>query len=265
MPSIRSRRSLALLLPFAGVVLAATASAVPIAARTGVSTISPCPSFCGGAGTVSTSSGDGGAGVSSASTDHTSSNGTGRASASLDGPTLLPVLRAESFSNPNARVSSNAAGMQGYDYAGGGNLDLSVTLSGVASAGAPLDASVVAHVVVVSGPDVDFTSDYGTFRFELVELTPGLTVLDELTLSLPVNAGPTSVSGLLSVPAAAGDRIFVWANLVAIGTRGGSADAYDTLTLAFDDPTGVSPIPEPASALLLGIGLALLRRGGRSA
>ena len=44
------------------------------------------------------------------------------------------------------------------------------------------DASLVANLVVVLAPDLDFSTDYGTFAFEVVPLTPDASLLDETTI-----------------------------------------------------------------------------------
>lgn len=256
---------------FAALTLAATQShAVSRAVDAGVTTISPCPSFCGGSGSIFESDLDAGTTSASASIQ-TGVNGTGRAMSMLDGGGLaLPTLKAEAFSNPNARVSTGAGGMQQYRYNGAqSTFTLDFTLEGEVVDGAqPHDADLYANVMVVLADDLPFTSHYPTFRFETVPLTPGTTILDEaeidfFTLGL-FDAGVQAPSDSVTFTVEDGDLFYVWASLVATGTRSGSADAYDTFTMGFSggNTAGLTvvPLPAPVALLASGLGLVLLRR-----
>jgi hypothetical protein len=58
-----------------------------------------------------------------------------------------------------------------------------------------------------------------------------------------------------------GALFYVWASLETRGLRGTSGEAFDTLTLGFDDARGLSHtgvVPEPATAATLLAGLGLL-------
>lgn len=248
------------------------AIAADVAATTGVSTISPCPSFCSGTSEFDI---DGGAGFSSSYSSLDNSDGNGQAAASLNGGGAgLPMLRAEAYSGPDSRVGADAAGMRKYTYTGASsNFTLDLTLDGeVNDPTTPPefpDASLVANLVVVLASDLDFSTDYGTFAFEIVAGTPDASLLDETRIDFfnlgLFDSGPQSVTQSVSFTLNDGDEIFVWANLLANGTRGGSADAFNTASLAFSsgNVAGLTAVPLPAGVWLLLSGIAVLARRSR--
>lgn len=85
--------------------LFSTAQAATWGAEVGVSSISPCPSFCGGLGGMFDFAFDGGEFSSTAFTTLNNTDGDGQASANLSGPNTLPVLGAEGFSRTHFFVS----------------------------------------------------------------------------------------------------------------------------------------------------------------
>jgi hypothetical protein len=259
---------------------AAMAQTATFAAETSGSTISPCPSFCGGAGGVFESTSDGGVGVLNSSVALDNTDGVLNAIASLDGAADLPSLGAEAFSYANSRASSQAFGMQGF-YVTGSTYSLDITLTGSALdvPTSDVDGSAVAHVMIFrdNDPSTDFylTSHYPTMKFEGIPGEPDLELLADAlepsglpTLTIPADGQLHSVSTTLTVTGLApNDLIYVWADLVASGTRSGYGDALDTLTMSFQNPTGLShdphPIPEPSTWLICSLavmGLAAWRR-----
>ena len=239
-------------------------AAAPFGAHVGISSVSPCPSFCGGPGAVFDFAFDGGENQSFASANLDSpTNGSGRGEADLNGGQLLPTLRAEATQNPDARVSAESTGYRGYDYVGSGEtLQLDITLSGESAPNGPdlSDSLVRATIAVIRGPDLPFSTDAGTLLGEIVPLDPSLTLIDSVTLDIPQNVGPTSIAATIDLPLSSGDRFFVWANLRARGTRAGTADAHDTLTMALSSTANVVAVPEPASLGVLALALIGLAR-----
>jgi hypothetical protein len=245
------------------VFLPAAAFATGTGAAAGVTTISPCPSFCGGPGGMFDSDLDGGEGFVSASAALANSDGNGQAQSSLNGPTALPVLSMDAFSGPDSRVGSDATGVREYVYNGAmTNITLDLTLDGDAGAPDPSDASLQGNVAVIKGTDLPFTTHFPTLIFEIVPGDPDLELVESLTLDFFgfINLGPQTLTGSLNVPLEDGDNFFVWAGLIGSGTRSGFADASTTLTMSFSDDTGITVIPEPSTLLMMLGGLGLLAR-----
>jgi hypothetical protein len=239
------------------------AQAATWGAEVGISMITPCPSFCGGPGGQFDSSFDGGEFSSTAFTSLSNFGGTGQGSADLSGPTLLPVLGAEGFSGSNSFAGTNSVGMLGYTYTGASatSISLDIVLDGERGGTTdPTDAWVRSNVAVILGDVNDFVTDYGTFIFEVVPLTPGLSVLGESNLSLDLNAGPQSKTDVINITLNPGDEFFVWAGLEAGGIRDGFGDAFNTLTMSYSDSSGISPslVPVPAAVYLFGSGIIAL-------
>lgn len=251
---------------------AATAQTA-FAAQTGVSAISPCPSFCGGPGGQFGFDSDGGEGFTSSFSSLANIDGNGQAQALLTGQVNLPVLRAEAYASParSSQVQASAIGMQGF-YVGIDGLpsyNLAVALTGQATG--TVRAEVLVFRDLDPGSQPMFSTDRGTMQFEVIEGSGDLQLLQQLTLNLPATGSVGSVDTTLGLEELAiGDQFYVWARLSATGRNGSYGDAFDTLTMSFDDPTGLSqlaPVPEPGTWLLLAGGLAALawRRRGTGA
>ncbi len=253
---------------------AAVVQAAPITVQTSVSTISPCPSFCGGFGGVFADDSQGGPGALSADSNLSNVDGNGTAHADLNGTSYLPNLGADAqahASGPNVRSSQVTAvgtAMRQYLYNGPPTtIALDASLHGRATASNVNDALLRANVIAFAGPDLDaFSTDLGTLVFEIIPLTPGLSLLDRLTLNVPTNAGVQIVDGTLSLNLNDGDSFFVWGQIIASGIRGGSANGLDTLSLQFSDTTGITPlgplgpvaVPVPPAAMLQASAMVLL-------
>ena len=183
------------------------AVAAAVNAEASVSTISPCPSFCGGFGGAFDEDFQGGPGVDSASSNLNNSDGNGTAQAELNGPTQLPVLRADAQSHATApaqrssMVQAVGTAMRHYIYNGPStNVDLNLSLHGRATAVNPSDALLQAQVLAYRGPDLEnFSASFDALFFEIIPLTPGLSLLDQKSLTVPTNAGVQTVNGTLSL------------------------------------------------------------------
>jgi hypothetical protein len=240
------------------------------AVQTATSTGYPCPSFCGGPGGRFDFDGDGGIGFTSSASSLSNIDGNARAEAQLTGPTSLPVLRAEAFSNANSSAGASAAGMQRF-WLGDGSLD-SYTLTAALTGNAT--GNVEANVILFRDNDPDspapFHPDYGTFRFEVLAGNDDLEILALATLTLPATGAAESASAELQAEGLSfGDLVYVWADLNAFGIRGSYGDAFNTLNLEFSNAAGLSqtrpPIPEPGTWGMLALGLGgLVWRGRRS-
>ncbi|MDA0824626.1 MAG: VPLPA-CTERM sorting domain-containing protein [Proteobacteria bacterium] len=267
-------------------VFAATAI---FAAETAVSTISPCPSFCGGFGSASDFDFDGGVGQTTSYSSLNNVDGDGQAQSELSGQGELPVLKAEAFSHAQAlpvrssSVGAGAFGLQGF-YVGASSYLLDIILTGIANdvPGPDFneDGHVIANVMIIRdndpNSDIEFTSHYPTMKFELIPgiddlelLADAIDPLGQQLLVIPPDNVSHTVSATLEVSGLTpGELIYIWAGLNASGTRGGFGDAFSTLTLAFQDPTGLShtaPVPLPAAIWFLGAGvLGVARRRRRS-
>lgn len=244
----------------AGGALAQTA----FAAQTGVSTIWPCPSFCGGPGGQFGFDNDGGEGFTNSFSSLSNIDGNGRAEATLTGQVNLPVLRAEAFASPtrSSQVQASATGMQGF-YVGLDGLpayNLTLALTGQASGTVRASVLVFRDLDPMSQPV--FSTDRGSMQFEVIESSDDLQLLQAFTLNLPATGSATSASATLSFEElAVGDLFYVWASLSATGLNGTYGDAFNTLNLSYVDATGLSqlaPVPEPGTWLLMAGGLAAL-------
>lgn len=253
---LRSVSSLFTGLIFLGMALSAQAATWGV--EVGVSTLSPCPSFCGGPGGAFGFSEDGGEFSTSAFATLANNDGDGQATASLSGPSMLPVLGAEGFSGANSRTDASAVGMLGYTYTGQNrtSISLDIRLDGK-SGGPPADPGWVnSNVAVVRGNVTYFSTHYATFIYEIVPGTPGLSLMGESSMTLSTDGSLDQQSDSIALVLEPGDVFFVWAGVNAGGIRGGYGDAFSTLSMSFSDPAGINTaVPVPAAIWLFGSGL----------
>lgn len=232
-------------------------------AEASAGTASNCPSFCtsGGGGQFDSDS-DGGEFSNTAFAEVDSTYGAlGRAQSSLTGGTYLPELRALASSDPGRRGSATAFAIQGYTYSGASsttitldlNLDGSITNN---TNGAYTRNVLRADVAVLLGSSLDWYADFGTLVYEVAGATTTRAGLETLFLTDPAINQET---GSITFDIDPGDDFYVVASMGASG-QNGIADAWNTLTLNFDDDTGltaasISNVPLPAAVWLFGSGL----------
>lgn len=228
-----------------------------------------CPSFCT---SFNFGPSDGGTETPSAASTVSDSRGNAAAEAQLDASSgiSLPRLRAEAYVTGSGSSSAfgRAVGVEGYTNTGptAVTLDLDITLTGSVFDPTPADGdtSIEADINVFGGPGFLFGFDYGTLVFEL-------GVEDVASSSVSLGAGDTLATDVLSFTVQPGESFFVQAQLSASAERDLSwADSFSTLTLAFQDPAGLTSasgtvVPEPGTALLFMLGLGGLSRSGRRA
>jgi len=234
-----------------------------------------CPSYLqclNGAGIGQAPSvSDGGEFVSSA-TAYEDTYAMGQSLAELTGDTYLPVLKAQTSADPAKAGYAMAFGSQGFTYSGttATTVNLNINLHGVlgiydSNAGNTDD--LVAAVAVIIGSEMAwYTGDIGLLS---AEIASGETVgLEYLTISpddgLDVDVNTSTTISFNLNP---GTDFFVVASLTAHSLNG-YANGWNTLTMAFDDNTGLKAasagtVPEPAALWLFGtalVGLAGVKK-----
>jgi len=221
-------------------------------AETGASTAGTCPSFCTAPWNFDI---DGGEGFNASYSSLNNADGTSEASASLAGSTYLPVLRARGYSNAGTGAWSTAYGIQGYTFSGASSQNITLSLDLTGSAGGP-DSYVRSDVAVILGSNLEYYADFDTLMSEIFLGNPGFSVFGTSSPSIQ-NAVNATVSDSIAFTLNPGDVFYVWAGLYAGGVRTGYGDAFNTLTMSFDNDAflQVASVPEPSTYLLFGIGL----------
>ena len=234
--------------------------------------VADCPSFC----TNFTFGPDLG-GVNVANTGVSSVDqirGSAMASATLSGGLNTPVLRAESYANPNSNGAfATAFGVQGYTYNGPGEtLVLDVNLDGLVDDPEmdTRETNVSLEVVLYQPEPFGFFRDRGTLDFEVGAKPLLQPDSSEASVLLQLDFfNPSNDSGQIFVDVVTGDEFYIWALLRAEAESGindaTSADAFNTGTMGFQNeaslnltPVSSSVVPLPAAAWLFGTGLIAL-------
>jgi hypothetical protein len=226
--------------------------------------VADCPNFCTN---FNFGPHDGGQGNASDSSSVSEFRGSADAEASLTGGLSVPVLRAKGNANPSLKGAFGSAfGSQGYTYNGPSTtltLDATLTAS-LVDPGSTSFGRVSATVVVFEVSNYEFFSDLGTLISE-AGATP-IQQIDDLGDALMefdlFETGSIDETQSVSFEATDGDQFYIWAlldaNAVSSSTEG-IADAFNTLGMTFEDPTGLThasvTIPEPTTLTLTALTL----------
>lgn len=201
---------------------------------------------------------DGGSGISYAYV----SGATFQAEASLSGASYTPLLRAESVStnpeNADDRTSAYAAGFQVFTSSISQSITLDLSLHGIVSNTSEGSSYVLGDVKVVGGSNF-FTQDTyctnGTYAFGTYLCGSNLG-----SANMPIRDGDITLADSITFNVTAGESFAVYGVLRA-SSYFGSADAYHTLSMSFENDTylsaaSASAVPVPAAVWLFLSGLA---------
>jgi hypothetical protein len=219
---------------------------------------------------------DGGEGSASAAVNFS----TFRADASFSPlSTYLPILKAESNGTSatfdDDRTQAEAEAYQAFTSSIAQTISLDITLDSAVTNAAGGTSGVLSNVYVFGGSNFSVSDGYcsgGRFTFDSIYLCGdeiATSTRNGLDWSNLFNGGSNpSLTDTLIFDVAAGESFGIFASLSA-GSFKGTADAFNTLTLGFEDDefiqaiTVPSAVPLPAGAWLFItglLGLALHRR-----
>ena len=213
---------------------------------------------------------DGGPGSSSASVSFT----TFSAEASFaPTSTYLPILKAKSEGEDatfdDDRTQANAEAYQAFTSSIAQTISLDINLTSTVTNASGGTSGVLSNVYVIGGADFSVNDGFcrpGEFTFDGVYLCG--TQISERTpkgirWSNLFNGGDApSLTETLVFSVGAGESFGIFAELSA-GSFKGTADAFNTLSMQFEDDTFIevietpsAAVPEPSVFALLGVGLA---------
>jgi hypothetical protein len=190
--------------------------------------------------------------------------GAAEAHAVITGVTGLNLSRLTGQAGGPQIASGSSWGLDAYLYTGAATTrTLSVTLTGtVTNPGNSPFTGISASVYVLDPGEVEnlgggFTNFAGIFN-------EGLFPTQRVDLHIKP-AGHLN-TGSIVLDLNSGDSFYLWATMSTASGLGGTAISMNSLSLSFDDNTGlrsasagqISPVPEPSAWLMLLAGLATL-------
>lgn len=179
----------------------------------------------------------------------------------------LPHLAGEAAAGQIAGGSAWA--LDGYTYSGPQTTrTLHVELTG--SITNPIGSAftdIEAGIYILSPYDIEGLLESSTDFFGY--FGEGIFPIQELHLVID-QAGQTFDGGDIELTLEDGDQFYIWTYLSVGAGGGGTAQAMNSLDLAFDSPIGLTaasataPVPEPATWGMLAAGLGLIGLGRRA-
>jgi hypothetical protein len=192
-------------------------------------------------------------------TVYTAVDATNRTLVSLSGDGFLPIIKVMASGNSYVR----AMGFQTYTYQGAfaRDITLDVNLHGSITGGSD---DLGARIGVLYANEVEFAGDisWGTNFYEYGAISSYGGIADTAYLYTSAVGADQNLTGSVTFTMTPGESFVVYAGIEA-DSNGGSINAWNTLTMDFDDATGVEAaahavanVSAPVSIAALGLAFA---------
>lgn len=220
-----------------------------------------CPSYCSGDHEGNTQYG------TDTVTSTQNTYGNALAIANLSGSDFLPDLKVYSEIGSNQKATSVARALQGYNYTGdvATSFTLDLNLHGFVSD----DATLLASVAIIKGSEVNFGWHIPTaYSEEIDQSQQGGTAGLQIESQSGDEKKEENKSGSITFDLDVGESFFILTQIAAV-SEGGVADGLNTLTMNFEDSTGLQAVlggtssvevPEPSTLMLFLASIALFFR-----